>query len=189
MHAAACRLCTKIILPHPATSSTTPSATTGFLVLYMRPRPTVNVSSYYYMCPHTSCNIINDAIHHYRLPCTTMYVSSNYTIVLVLLCVLILIYTSTTPSATTGFRGYYYYVIVLYVCPHTRLLYMCPDTSVCMSSYAPGMCVLILLHVCPHTRVCVCFDTTICVLELLHMCPGTAAYVSILIYVCLCKAL
>ncbi len=55
---------------------------------------------------------------------------------------------------------------------------MCPDTTICMSSYAPGACVLILLHVCPHTRLCIYVSWHH------YMCPRTTTHVSSYCYLC-----
>jgi hypothetical protein len=64
------------------------------------------------------------------------------------------------------------------------LLYMCPHTTIHMSTERGGVgsgrhstiCVLILQDMCPHT--------TICVLTLLYMCPHTTVYVSSYYYIC-----
>jgi hypothetical protein len=120
------------------------------ILLYVCPRTTVYVSSYYYIRPHTSV-----CFH------TTIYVSSYYYI-----CVLILLYMC--PHTTVCV------LILLYMCPHTIiyvssyyyicvliLLYMCPRTTIYVSSYY-YMCVLIPLYTGAHTtlhRLCIdsCF--------------------------------
>ena len=71
----------------------------------------------------------------------------------------------------------FYYL--LYVCPHTTIYmssyyYMCVLILLYVSS-CYYMCVLILLYICPHTTACVssyyylCADNTICVLMLLYL--------------------
>ena len=63
------------------------------------------------------------------------------------------------------------------------LLYLCPHTTMCVSSY-------ILPYVRPHTITSVPSYYYMCVLILLYMCPRTAICVLILLYVssyyCLC---
>jgi hypothetical protein len=76
------------------------------------------VSSYYYMCPHTTMYVSSYyhkcvLILQYMCLHTTVYVSSYYC-----KCVLMLLYVSS-----------YYYICVLI------LLYTCPHTSIYVSSY------------------------------------------------------
>jgi hypothetical protein len=89
-------------------------------------------------------------------------------------CICVLILLYMCPHTTVYVSSYYY------MCPHTTicfliLLCMCPHTTVYVSSYY-YVCVLILLYMCPHT--------TICVLILLYMCPHTTIYVSSYYYMC-----
>ena len=127
----------------------------------------VRVSSYYYMCPHT-----------------TMYVSSHYYI-----CVLILLYmcphttgmdyqvgcrrvlskSRRVPAAVLAHLLHFF--IFLFFSKKTRRLfrvsaycYMCPHTTMYVSSYY-YICVLILLYVSSYSGICV--------LILLNMCPHT----------------
>jgi hypothetical protein len=93
--------------------------------------------------------------HHYMCPHTT--------------CVLILLYTSLHTVVYESNAKFW--------SPHLILLYMCPHTTICVSSYC-YMCVLILLYVCPHTAVCVSSYCCVCVLLLLCMRPHTGIYVS-----------
>jgi hypothetical protein len=67
-------------------------------------------------------------------------------------------------------------------CEHTHFPHAILEvstTSLC--SYC--MCVLLLLYVCPHTAVCVSSYCYACVLILLCMCPHAAMYVSSCCYV------
>ncbi len=80
------------------------------------------------------------------------------------------------------------------------LIYMCPPTTICMSSYCYS-CVLILPYDCPHTALYVssyCY-MSLCywradelTSSLLYMCPDTTIYVSsyyhicVLILLCMC---
>jgi hypothetical protein len=59
------------------------------------------------------------------------------------------------------------------------LTYMC---SIHVSSYYT--CVLILLYMCPHTTIYVSSYYYICVLILLYICPPTTICVRILTYMC-----
>jgi hypothetical protein len=72
------------------------------------------------------------------------------------------------------------------MCPHTIyvssyctcvliLLYMCPHTTKCMSSY---------YYMCPHTAMCVSSYYYTCVLILLYTCPHTTIYMSSYYYIC-----
>jgi hypothetical protein len=62
------------------------------------------------------------------------------------------------------------------------LLYMCPHTTIYVSSHY-YICVLILLYMCPQYYY-MCPHTTICVLILLYMCPHTTINVSSYYYIC-----
>jgi hypothetical protein len=56
-------------------------------------------------------------------------------------------------------------------------------TKIAIHIYPRDMCVLILLYMCPHTATCVSSFCDICVLILLHVCPHTAIYVSACWYI------
>ena len=77
---------------------------------------------------------------------------------------------------------YIYVLILLYICPHTTicvsscvLIYMCPHST---------SCVLILLYMCPHTTIYVssCYD--MCPAVSSYICPHTTSCVSLYYYVC-----
>ena len=100
--------------------------------LYMCPRTTIYVSSYYY---------ISVLILLYMCPHTPIYVSSSYYI-----CVLTLFLEPLrTPSPREFFQ-----VWLVYVCVRIPL-HMCPHTTIIVSSY---------YDVCPHTTTYVssCYD-------------------------------
>jgi hypothetical protein len=168
------------------------------------------MSSYYYMCPHTTiyvssyyciCVLIRTSLSAPEGPHsdqTTVYVSSYYYI-----CVLILQYVSSyycmCPHTT----------IYVSLCPHQDSLersrfgrfmirnqvsyyyYMC-HTTIYVSSYY-YICVLILLHVSSYYYICPAiwplyapqsgFILLLHVL-LLYMCPRTTICVLILLYMC-----
>jgi hypothetical protein len=74
------------------------------------------VSSYYYMCPHTTiCFLIllHVSSYYYMCPHATIYVSSYYVSLCYHICVLILLYVSS-----------YYYIrvfILLNMCAHNTI--------------------------------------------------------------------
>jgi hypothetical protein len=94
------------------------------------------------------------------------------------------------PDTTCVYRAYAYIYSSMrkpgiYFCVSSvlMLLYMCPHTTICVSSHY-CICVLILLYMCPHTTavylaphttICVSSHYCICVLTLLYMCPHTSA--------------
>jgi hypothetical protein len=51
---------------------------------------------------------------------------------------------------------------------YMRLLYACPHTTTCVSSYC-YICVLILLYMCPHTTTCVSSYCYVCDVMLVYM--------------------
>jgi hypothetical protein len=118
------------------------------ILLYMCPETAIYVSSHYCYRRWWSSGQSNRwCIVLYMCPHTTVYVSSYYSI-----CVLILPYVSSRVSSCN------------YMCPHAttcvlillrvlRLLYMCPLTTLYMSSYCYTSSVRILLYVCPHTTI------------------------------------
>jgi hypothetical protein len=90
----------------------------------------------------------------------------------------------------TKVREETFLTLLLYMCPHTALcvssyscdllLYMCPHTALCVSSYC-YICVLILLYMCPHTALYVSSYCSACVLILLYMCPPTSMHARVLL--------
>jgi hypothetical protein len=65
-------------------------------------------------------------------------------------------------------------LIDYYMCPHTTVYvssYYCIGVLILYVSSCLYMRALILLYMCPHTTVCVSSFYYICVLMLLHACP------------------
>ena len=155
------------------------------------------VSSFLYMCPHTPArvhptSVLPNRSRLYMCPHTSIYVSAYLYI-----CVLIPLYMCPHPSI--------YVSSFLCMCPHTTArvnptsflpnrssasstnrprsqatahslrLYMCPHTSIYVSSYL-DICVLIPLYVCPHTSIYVSPYLYICVLKLVHVSPHTSIH-------------
>ena len=100
------------------------------------------------MCPHTATCVCS----------TAAYVSS-----LPHVCALLLHRCHHTATCV---------LVLLRVSAYVRILFMCPHTGTCVSSYC-CICVLILLHVSAYCYICL-FCCYMCVRMLLHICTHTA---------------
>ena len=109
------------------------------------------VSSYYYMCPHTTVYVSCSA--------SLLRVSSNYSICVIILLNMLYYYMCLRTTILLYMSSYYT------MCPHTST---CPQTTIFVSPSAA-----LLLHVCHHTTICVLILVSycyICVVILLDMC-------------------
>ncbi len=95
---------------------------------------------------------------------TVIHVSSYYKSAYVSIRQHTSAYVSIRQHTVVSHRQCYVGVVIL--------PYMCPHTTVCVSSYY-YVCVLILLHRCRHTPIHVSSYYCMCVLILLCMCPHT----------------
>jgi hypothetical protein len=147
-----------------------------------------------YMCPHTAISVLYTCVHLLRCPCI-IYVCPHPT-----MCVCphtarnmcphtaMHMQASSSRASSPETSASYCYTCVLI------LLYMCPHTTICVSSYyymCPLTCVRILLlcmssyyYMCPHATIYASSHYYICVLRLLYVssycyiCPHTTKYVS-----------
>jgi hypothetical protein len=83
-------------------------------------------------------------------------------------------------KSPTNYKCVRSYICVLVPLPIYILMYTCPHTTICVSSYTL-LCVIIRLYMCPHTTVCVLILMSCVLIDVssyYYMCPPTAQYVS-----------
>ena len=92
----------------------------------------------------------------------------------------------TSQALSSRFSATLHLDELIYTCPQTT--FICFRKLLYVSCEYFHVCVLILLYMCPHTTIYVSSCYYLCVLILLYMCPRTAIYVLICVssYCCIC---